>query len=143
MFASQINSNGAGGGDINVTAYSPTNRPLLCPVKEEDGVYAATFQPDEAGQWSIAVRYDEEHIQGSPFTCHVYDPHAIRVSNRLTHYKYTPGSFTLVMSLIYRSVSHCLINNFDSFIIFPKGEKDMLLSVQAVWSLIFILFLYV
>lgn len=76
---SQINSNGAGGGDINVTAYSPTNRPLLCPVKEEDGVYAATFQPDEAGQWSIAVRYDEEHIQGSPFTCHVYDPNAIRV----------------------------------------------------------------
>lgn len=75
----QINSNGAGGGGIDVTAYSPTNRPLLCPVKVEDGVYAATFQPDEAGEWSIAVRYDDEHIQGSPFTCHVYDPHALKV----------------------------------------------------------------
>ena len=55
----------------------------MCPVKEEDGVYAATFQPDEAGEWSIAVRYDEEHIQGSPFTCHVYDPNAIRVTSQL------------------------------------------------------------
>lgn len=89
---SQINSNGAGGGDINVTAYSPTNRPLMCPVKEEDGVYAATFQPDEAGEWSIAVRYDEEHIQGSPFTCHVYDPNAIRVTDWLTLFSWVSFS---------------------------------------------------
>ncbi|XP_037777486.1 filamin-A-like [Penaeus monodon] len=74
-----INSNGVGGGDIDVTAYSPTGRGLVCPVKVEDGVYAATFQPDEAGEWSIAVTYDEEHIQGSPFTCHVYDPHALKI----------------------------------------------------------------
>ncbi|XP_076033181.1 filamin-A-like isoform X8 [Oratosquilla oratoria] len=76
-----INSNGAGGGGIDVIAHSPTNRQLECPVKEEDGVYAATFQPDEAGEWSIAVAYDDEHIQGSPFTCHVYDPHALKVRN--------------------------------------------------------------
>ncbi|ROT72280.1 hypothetical protein C7M84_009352 [Penaeus vannamei] len=74
----KINSNGVGGGDIDVTAYSPTGRGLVCPVKVEDGVYAATFQPDEAGEWSIAVTYDEEHIQGSPFTCHVYDPHSLK-----------------------------------------------------------------
>uniref|UniRef100_A0A0P4WG12 Calponin-homology (CH) domain-containing protein n=1 Tax=Scylla olivacea TaxID=85551 RepID=A0A0P4WG12_SCYOL len=93
-----INSNGAGGGDINVTAYSPTNRPLMCPVKEEDGVYAATFQPDEAGQWSIAVRYDEEHIQGSPFTCHVYDPNAIRILELENGPMSSPGKpFTVVV----------------------------------------------
>ncbi|XP_047474159.1 filamin-C-like [Penaeus chinensis] len=74
-----INSNGVGGGDIDVTAYSPTGRGLVCPVKVDDGVYAATFQPDEAGEWSIAVTYDEEHIQGSPFTCHVYDPHSLKI----------------------------------------------------------------
>ena len=75
----QINSNGAGGGDIDVTALAPSGRALQCPVKCDDGVYAAVFQPDEAGEWSIAVTYDEEHIQGSPFTCHVYDPNAIKV----------------------------------------------------------------
>ncbi|XP_066943284.1 filamin-A isoform X1 [Macrobrachium rosenbergii] len=74
-----VNSNGAGSADIEVTAYSPTNRPLPCPVKVEDGVYAAVFQPDEAGEWSIAVTYDDEHIQGSPFTCHVYDPHSLKL----------------------------------------------------------------
>ena len=60
-------------------AVSPTGRTLTCPVKEEDGVYTATFQPDEAGEWSIGVTYDDEHIQGSPFTCHVYDPNALKV----------------------------------------------------------------
>ncbi|KAK3870873.1 hypothetical protein Pcinc_023943 [Petrolisthes cinctipes] len=93
-----INSNGAGGGGIDVTAYSPTNRPLLCPVKVEDGVYAATFQPDEAGEWSIAVRYDDEHIQGSPFTCHVYDPHALKLRELDRGPDSSPGKpFTFVV----------------------------------------------
>lgn len=61
-------------------ARSPTGRELSCPVQETDGVYTATFQPDEAGEWSIAVMHGGEHIQGGPFTCFVYDPHAIKVS---------------------------------------------------------------
>ncbi|XP_069981038.1 gelation factor-like [Penaeus vannamei] len=90
-----INSNGVGGGDIDVTAYSPTGRGLVCPVKVEDGVYAATFQPDEAGEWSIAVTYDEEHIQGSPFTCHVYDPHSLKVSICVELYLFCSTYFLL------------------------------------------------
>ena len=45
----QINSNGAGYGNevvMDVTAYSPTGRPLPCPVTDTDGVFAATFQVD-------------------------------------------------------------------------------------------------
>lgn len=61
-------------------ARSPTGRELSCPVQETDGVYTATFQPDEAGEWSIAVTHGGEHIQGGPFTCFVYDPNAIKVS---------------------------------------------------------------
>ncbi|XP_042865445.1 filamin-A-like isoform X5 [Penaeus japonicus] len=93
-----INSNGVGGGDIDVTAYSPTGRGLVCPVKVEDGVYAATFQPDEAGEWSIAVTYDEEHIQGSPFTCHVYDPHSLKIRELDKGPSSVPGrAFTFVV----------------------------------------------
>lgn len=43
-------------------------------------MYTATFQPDEAGEWSIAVTHGGEHIQGGPFTCFVFDPNAIKVS---------------------------------------------------------------
>lgn len=61
-------------------AKSPTDRILNCPVSNDNGVYTATFQPDEAGEWKISVTYEGEHIQGSPFTCFVFDPHAVKVN---------------------------------------------------------------
>lgn len=66
---------------IDVTAWSPTGRSLPCPVKEKDGVHTATFQPDETGEWSIAITHKGNHIQGGPFTCFVFDPNGIKVHN--------------------------------------------------------------
>jgi len=66
-----------------VEAKSPTSRILNCPVSNNNGVYTATFQPDEAGEWKISVTYEGEHIQGSPFTCFVFDPHAVKVRELL------------------------------------------------------------
>ena len=67
-----------------MTAYSPLHRPLDCPVSCTDGVYSAKFQPDEVGEWKIHVTYEGQHIQGSPFNCFVYDPHAVRVGGAAT-----------------------------------------------------------
>lgn len=53
---------------------------LPCPVNERNGVYTATFQPDEPGEWSIAVRHGGELIQGGPFTCFVFDPNGVKVN---------------------------------------------------------------
>jgi len=64
---------------IDVSAWSPTGRSLPCPVKEKDGVHTATFQPDETGEWSIAITHKGNHIQGGPFTCFVFDPNGIKV----------------------------------------------------------------
>lgn len=61
-------------------ATSPTGRDLSCPVSERDGIYRATFEPDEPGEWSIAVRHSGELIQGGPFTCFVFDPNGVEVS---------------------------------------------------------------
>ncbi|RZF33012.1 hypothetical protein LSTR_LSTR012785 [Laodelphax striatellus] len=74
-----VNSNGARSGLIEVVATSPTGRQLDCPVREQDGVYTATFQPDEPGEWSIAVRHSGELIQGGPFTCFVFDPNGVKL----------------------------------------------------------------
>ncbi|XP_047523197.1 filamin-A isoform X1 [Pieris napi] len=72
--------------DIDVTAHSPSGRavPLEArhPPPSAAGTTAssATFQPDEAGTWTIAITYKGEHIQGGPFTCEVFDPAGVRLS---------------------------------------------------------------
>ena len=71
---------------LEVTAYSPTNRPLGCPVSEDNGTFYASFQPDEAGEWRIHVTYDNEDIDHSPFKCMVFNPRAIFVSFKRIYY---------------------------------------------------------
>ncbi|XP_062543155.1 filamin-C isoform X1 [Armigeres subalbatus] len=65
--------------DILVTAYSPSGRPLKCPLKKIDHGHSAIFKPDEAGVWEIAITYQGRHIQGGPFTCSVFDPSGVSV----------------------------------------------------------------
>lgn len=81
-------------------AKSPTDRILDCPVTNDSGVYTATFQPDEAGEWKISVTYEGEHIQGSPFTCFVFDPHAVKVSA-----KRFPAAVCFVLFVIVSLIS--------------------------------------
>lgn len=33
----------------------------------------------EVGEWRIGIYYENEHIRGSPFLCHVYDPNLVNV----------------------------------------------------------------
>ncbi|EFN85254.1 Filamin-C [Harpegnathos saltator] len=51
----------------------------IVEVLENDGVHTATFQPDETGEWSIAITHKGNHIQGGPFTCFVFDPNGIKL----------------------------------------------------------------
>lgn len=76
-----INSNGAGTGNIHVEAVSPSGKSMACTVKETGGVFTSTFMPNEIGEWKIDVTYSGQHIQGSPFTCYVYDPSQVVVSS--------------------------------------------------------------
>lgn len=75
-----ISSNGAGTGNIHVEAVAPSGKTMECTVKETDGVFTSTFMPNEIGEWKIDVTYSGEHIQGSPFTCYVYDPTQVTIN---------------------------------------------------------------
>ncbi|KAG9430406.1 filamin-A [Apis mellifera carnica] len=90
-----VNSYGTSHDGIDVTAWSPTGRSLLCPVKENDGVHTATFQPDETGEWSIAITHKGNHIQGGPFTCFVFDPNGIKLLDTEGALPGQPFSFTV------------------------------------------------
>lgn len=77
----QVNSNtsGSGAGHVEVIAVSPTGRLLDCPVSQKGGVYSATFQPDEPGEWNIQVKHSGNPINDQPYTCFVFDPNGIKV----------------------------------------------------------------
>ncbi|XP_017765388.1 PREDICTED: filamin-A isoform X1 [Eufriesea mexicana] len=90
-----VNSYGTSHNGIDVTAWSPTGRSLPCPVKENDGVHTATFQPDETGEWSIAITHKGNHIQGGPFICFVFDPNGIKLLDTEGALPGQPFSFTV------------------------------------------------
>lgn len=54
---------------------------MRCPLSSEDGANTATFKPDEAGEWRIEITYQGKQIQGGPFTCSVFDPNGVIVTN--------------------------------------------------------------
>lgn len=58
--------------DILVTAYSPSGRPLNCPLKSADGTNSATFKPDEPGEWRIEITYQGKQIQVSTYFLHSF-----------------------------------------------------------------------
>ncbi|XP_040581281.1 uncharacterized protein [Lepeophtheirus salmonis] len=76
---------------LEVTAYSPTKRPLGCPVTEDNGTFYASFQPDEAGEWKIHVTYNNEDIENSPFKCMVFNPRAIHIPDQAAARTARPG----------------------------------------------------
>ncbi|CDW56612.1 Putative filamin [Trichuris trichiura] len=78
---------------IDVIAVSPTERIQRCFVQQRFGAYKTEFVADEAarivpylprifvaGEWRISITYQDEHIQGSPFSCLVYNPSRVKVS---------------------------------------------------------------
>jgi len=75
----QFNGNDVISGAVTVHAQSPSGRKQLMELQEVDGMYNANFTPNECGDWTISVLYEEQNIEGSPFKVRVYDPGQIRV----------------------------------------------------------------
>uniref|UniRef100_A0A2M4CKF2 Putative actin-binding cytoskeleton protein filamin n=1 Tax=Anopheles darlingi TaxID=43151 RepID=A0A2M4CKF2_ANODA len=65
--------------DILVTAYSPSGRPLKCPLKKIEEGHKTIFKPKQDDRSEIAITYQGRHIQGGPFTCAVFDPSGVSV----------------------------------------------------------------
>ncbi|KAK2154306.1 hypothetical protein LSH36_271g03013 [Paralvinella palmiformis] len=70
-------------GAVVVNATSPSGKTHRMTVQEKNGVYTANFTPTEVGDWNIAILYDGQHIQGSPFDVRVYDASRVRVMDPL------------------------------------------------------------
>ncbi len=66
---------------MEVQSLSPSGNSTPCTVNKVLEGFAATFKPDEPGEWKVTVLYKEKDIQNSPFSCFVYDPNGVIVIN--------------------------------------------------------------
>lgn len=67
---------------MEVVALSPSGNSRPCTVNKVVDGFAATFKPEEPGEWKVTVLYKEKDIQGSPFPCFVYDPNGVIVRTK-------------------------------------------------------------
>ncbi|MGH0181265.1 UNVERIFIED_CONTAM: hypothetical protein FKN15_020597 [Acipenser sinensis] len=60
----------AGEGGLDLAIEGPSKSEISC-TDNKDGTCTVTYLPTLPGQYSILVRYNDEHIVGSPFSARV------------------------------------------------------------------------
>lgn len=70
---------GAGKANVKVTTTSPSNNEIVCRVEERDYKYFAKIFPTEVGKWITKVFYDNEEVNGSPYTMSAFDPNKAHI----------------------------------------------------------------
>ena len=65
------------GGDIDASIRAPSGRVDIPSVQDDgNGTVAIKYQPSEEGIHHLDVRYNQDHVQGSPFKFHVTRPNS-------------------------------------------------------------------
>lgn len=59
---------------------SPSGDNIACRLALRDDIYIATFRPSVVGRHLISVTANDQHINGSPFSCNVFDVSRVTVS---------------------------------------------------------------
>ena len=65
-----VNTRDAGYGGLGLSIEGPSKAEINC-IDNEDGTCTVDFVPTEPGDYTIHVRFADEEIPGSPFTCNV------------------------------------------------------------------------
>lgn len=75
VFAIQASQQAAGmSEEIKVTAHGPSSDIGVSLKPKKGGMIEASFVPTESGQYEILAVYNDQNIQGSPFSLGVADP---------------------------------------------------------------------
>lgn len=65
---------------------SPSGENVPCRLSLRDDVYIATFRPGTVGRHLISATANDQHIQGSPFSCNVFDVSRVSISGLEQHH---------------------------------------------------------
>nr|WAW84876.1 filamin-like 6 [Halisarca dujardinii] len=69
-----VNSDPGNDGEITIVAHGPNQVLDGTVVDNKDGTFGANFDPPEPGKYMVHVRYNGQHIEGSPFKVKVAAP---------------------------------------------------------------------
>ncbi|XP_053908181.1 filamin-A isoform X1 [Cuculus canorus] len=75
-----VNTKDAGEGGLSLAVEGPSKAELSC-TDHQDGTCSVSYLPVLPGDYSIAVKYNEEHIPGSPFTARITGDDSLRLSH--------------------------------------------------------------
>ncbi|XP_064639227.1 filamin-A-like isoform X1 [Lineus longissimus] len=75
----RIDAQGTSQSDVCFEAKAPSGRIIDLPVSYENGVYVIRFTPTEIGDWELGMKYEGQHIPGSPMVVRVFDPMRVEV----------------------------------------------------------------
>lgn len=70
---------GAGEGGLSLAVEGPSKAELSCH-DNHDGTCTVSYVPTAPGDYSVIVRFDDEHIPGSPFTAKITGDDSLRTS---------------------------------------------------------------
>lgn len=66
--------------DPQVLVTSPSGDNVPCRIVVRDHVHLATFRPTSVGRHLISVTVNDQHINGSPYSCNVFDVSRVSIS---------------------------------------------------------------
>lgn len=76
---------GFDGIEPQVFVTSPSGDNVPCRLSLRDDIYIATYRPISVGRHLISVTANDQHINGSPFSCNVFDVSRVSISGLEQH----------------------------------------------------------
>ncbi|KAJ1362036.1 hypothetical protein KIN20_021447 [Parelaphostrongylus tenuis] len=110
-----IDTRRAGPGQLSAQCMGPVKLAYCELYDHRDGTYTLSVKPTEVGKHTLTIKYDDQHVRGSPFIIHVSlppDPSKVRV--------YGPG------------IEHGILSLFKSnFVVETRGAGAGQLTVRV------------
>ncbi|XP_056278637.1 filamin-A isoform X2 [Pseudoliparis swirei] len=75
-----VNTKDAGEGGLSLAIEGPSKADISC-VDNQDGTCTVSYLPVLPGDYSILVKYNEQHIPGSPFSARITGDDSMRMSH--------------------------------------------------------------
>ena len=81
----------AGPGHLSATVHGVRNDVVAGVRDNKDGTYDVTYTPQAPGAYVVDVKWDDEHVEGSPYRVTVEDkPHPESVCMYFAFYIFNP-----------------------------------------------------
>lgn len=71
---------GFDGVEPQVFVTSPSGDNITCKISQKNDKFVASFRPQVVGRHLITVTANDQHINGSPFSCNVFDVSRVSIS---------------------------------------------------------------